>query len=402
MAVKRRPPARRVARRINPKFYVFLGIVAAAVIAIVFFITNVNTAVVEQGEIMFEKALPVVVVRDEQVISAPSYGKPNYLAAEGERVEAGADVAEVYKGGYNDKVITELLEVQAKIEEYQENLLAGDEQLKSLNDQITQKSADMRQIVNGELEGDIVTAENELKALMAQKQAYLRDTATADATLNDFYSKESELQGRVNEWKEAVTAPEAGVVSFYFDGAETKINADNISTITSDDVSEILNGGAEENQNTATDDAAEKPLFRLVNNYQWFLVTQSDTEIPEFAQGNTFSIAFDDYLDKPYSGTVVGTVKEEDAYVYALEITDDIGQLLNARRTDVKVFSKFEGMKVPEKALQEKDGVTGVTVVAGRDKTFVPIEVKIIKDGSAIIAPVDANSILTVNQHVEV
>ena len=61
MAVKRRPPARRSAIRINPKFYVFLGIVAAIVIAIVFFITNVNTAIVEQGEIMFEKALPVVV-----------------------------------------------------------------------------------------------------------------------------------------------------------------------------------------------------------------------------------------------------------------------------------------------------------------------------------------------------
>ena len=96
MAVKRRPPARRSAIRINPKFYVFLGIVAAIVIAIVFFITNVNTAVVEQGEIMFEKALPVVVVRDEQVISATSYGKPNYLVQEGERVEAGASVADIY------------------------------------------------------------------------------------------------------------------------------------------------------------------------------------------------------------------------------------------------------------------------------------------------------------------
>ena len=401
MAVKRRPPARR-ARRINPKFYVFLGIVAAAVIAVVFFITNTNTALVEQGEIMFERALPVVVVRDEQVVSAQNYGKPNYLVQEGERVEADADVAEVYKGGYNDKVITELLEIQAKIEEYQENLISTDEQLLSYNSQIAQKAADMRQIVNGEMEGDVVTAEGELKSLMAQKQQYLRDTVTADATLNDFYSKETELQGRVNEWKEAVKAPEAGVVSFYFDGAETLLNADTISTITSADVDEILNGGADEGRNTSTDDAAEKPLFRLVNNYQGFLVTQSDTEIPEFAQGNVFSIAFDDYLDKPYSGTVVGTVKEEDGYIYALEITDDIGQLLNARRTDAKAFAKFEGMKVPEKAIQEQDGVTGVTVVAGNDKTFVPVNVRIIKDGSAIIEPAEANSILTVNQHVEV
>ncbi len=402
MAVKRRTPARRVARRINPKFYVFLGIIAAAVIAIVFFITNTNTALVEQGEIMFEKALPVVVVRDEQVVSAQNYGKPNYLVQEGERVEAEADVAEVYRGGYNDKVVTELLEIQAKIEEYQENLISTDEQLQALNSQIAQKAGELREIMNGESAGDVVTAEKELKSLMAQKQQYLRDTVTADATLNDFYSKETDLQGRVNEWKEAVKAPEAGVISFYFDGAETLLNADNIATITSADVNEILNGGADSKQNVSTEDSVEKPLFRLVNNYQWFLVTQSDVEIPEFAQGNVFSIAFDDYLDKPYSGTVVGTVKEDGGYVYALEITDDIGQLLNVRRTDAKVFAKFEGMKVPQKAIQDKDGVTGVTVVAGRDKTFVPVNVKIIKDESAIIEPAEVGSILTVNQHVEV
>ena len=95
-------------------------------------------------------------------------------------------------------------------------------------------------------------------------------------------------------------------------------------------------------------------------------------------------------------------MKEENDYLYVIEISDDIGELLNVRRTEARVFTQFEGLKVPEKALKEKDGVTGVYVVVGRDKTFVPVTVDIIKDGNAIITPVEGESLLAERQHVEV
>jgi putative membrane fusion protein len=282
--------------------------------------------------------------------------------------------------------------------------LTGNEQLAEINNQIVQKTLEATQIINGSAEGNILQCERELNDLLKQKQNFLRDTVTPDATLNEFYANEQTLQERVdNEWSDTIVAPEAGVVSFYFDGAEELLNAENITTVTTDELDEILNGGAGDAAEGQDDETAEKPLFRLVNNYQWFLVAVSDTEIPELAQGNVFSIAFDDYLDKQYEGTVVGTVTEEEGgYIYALEITDDIGQLLNTRRTDAKIFTSFQGMKVPEEAIQEKDGVMGVTVVAGNERTFVPVRVKIMKEGSAIIEPIDEDSILTVNQHVEV
>ncbi|MEA4854474.1 MAG: HlyD family efflux transporter periplasmic adaptor subunit [Christensenella sp.] len=403
--IKRKAPARRHARRANPKFYIFIAIVLVAVIAVVFFVNSTNTEPVEQGEILFEKALPVIVVRDEQVVSAQNYGDPKYLVQEGQRVEAETPVIKVYKWGYKDKVMTELLDIQTKIEEYQENALLGNEQLVAFNTQIAQKSLEIRNIINGQAEGNVVTAENELKSLMTQKSQFLRENVAADATLNDFYSKEQTLQSRVDEWSEDITAPAAGVVSFYLDGAEQTLNAGNITQITSAEIAGILNGGTESQVSSTNEneETSDKPLFRLVNNYKWYLAVNSDVEIPELAQGNVFSIAFDDYMDKQYQGTVVGTVKEEEGgYTYAIEIDDDIGQLINTRRTNAKVFASFQGLKVPEKAIQEKDGVTGVTVVAGNDKTFVPVDVKIVKDGSAIIVPAQEGSILAVNQHVEV
>lgn len=392
MALKRR-------RRANTKFYLFIGAIAVVAVVVLFFVFNIQTAEVEQGTIPFEAEAAAVVVRDEQVVFAQNYGKANYIVSEGERVEAEAPVMEVYKWGYNEKVMNDLIDYQTKIEQYQENVFQS-EDLANLQNEITAKAAELRGIINGTAEGDVVTAERELKSLMASKQNYLKENVNPDQQLQDFYTQEEEIQGRVNNWRQQLTAPTAGVVSYYFDGAEDVLNAANIENVKSSDILDILNGttGSQETQGEET----EQPAYRLVNSYKWYLVIRSEEEIPEFTNDREFSIAFNDYVERQYQGVVSGTVKEENDYLYVIEISDDIGELLNVRRADTRVFTQFTGLKVPEKALKEKDGVTGVNVVVGREKTFVPVTVDIIKDGNAIVTPAEADSLLAERQHVEV
>lgn len=392
MALKRR-------RRANTKFYLFIGAIAVVAVVVLFFVFNIQTAEVEQGTIPFEAEAAAVVVRDEQVVFAQNYGKANYIVSEGERVEAEAPVMEVYKWGYNEKVMNDLIDYQTKIEQYQENVFQS-EDLANLQNEITAKAAELRGIINGTAEGDVVTAERELKSLMASKQNYLKENVNPDQQLQDFYTQEEEIQGRVNNWRQQLTAPTAGVVSYYFDGAEDVLNAANIENIKSSDILDILNGttGSQETQGEET----EQPAYRLVNSYKWYLVIRSEEEIPEFTNDREFSIAFNDYVERQYQGVVSGAVKEENDYLYVIEISDDIGELLNVRRADTRVFTQFTGLKVPEKALKEKDGVTGVNVVVGREKTFVPVTVDIIKDGNAIVTPAEADSLLAERQHVEV
>ncbi len=401
MAMKRRPSRRRV----NPKFYIFIGVIAVAAFAIVFFLTYLPTAVVEQGAIPFETTVPAVIVRDEQVIATPNYGKVEYTASEGERVEEQTPVADVYKWGYNGQVMNDLVEIQTKIEQYQENELqkaGGNETLNDHNAKISVKTEEIVQIIGGNGEGNILTAEKELNTLLAEKQQFLRDAVQPDQQLQTYYDTETQLKTRVDEWRQVMTAPSAGVVSFYFDGLEEALNASKIKDITSADILGVLNGTTQKQPAEATGEGAEKQIYRLVNSYKWYLVVRSEKEIQEFANDNVFSIAFDDYIAKQYQGTVVGTVKEEGDCIYAIEIDDDIGELLNVRRVDAKVYTQFEGLKVPKKAIKEQNGVTGVNVVTGREKTFVPVTVKIQRDDNAIVVPVEENSPLMANQHVEV
>lgn len=385
----------------NAKFYVFLGVVAAAVIAIVYFVTSIQTITLEAGEIRYETETPVVVVRDEQVYAPENYGRANLLVPEGERVEADTPVAEVYTWSYNPKTVDELTEKQKVIEQYQEKarLDADDPDLLEINDNITKKSVEIKSIINNGA-GNLLLAERELKTLMQQKREYLKDAVPAgdDPTLVDFYNQETQLQDRVDSWRETVNAPQAGVVSYFFDGSERLLNANNLQQITMQDIHDILNGTVLPDE---TGDESIQPLYRLVSNFRWYMLVHMDQPMMEFANDTPYEIAFNDYPDRTYQGKIVGHISEDNDYIYVMEVLEDIGSLLNVRRTDARMYTRFEGLKVPESVLKEKDGVMGVNVVSGREKTFVPVNVKIIRDGSAIIESLDENKPLAANQQVE-
>ncbi len=389
-------------RRPNAKFYVFVGTVTAVVILIVFLLTNISTVTVEQGEIRFEDSFPVVIVRDEKVISEENEGKANFLVPEGSRVEADRPVAEVYKWGYQDKVVQELTDQQNTIAAYQQNELlknGEDQQFTALNESIDKKAAEVSDMISTGV-GDLLLAERELRELIKQRQEYLKETVPRDSMLEEYYSNEQLLQDRIEGWRQEVRAPQAGVVSFYFDGAEKFLNADNLQQITSADINDILNGTIK--QQESGDALVEQPLYRLVNNYKWYMLIESPVPLKEFSNGTVFDIAFDQYPARQYQGTVVGNISEETGQIYVVEVLDDIGELLSTRRTDARMFTKFEGLKVPLKAITEQNGIQGVTVVENRQRTFVPVEVKISKDGSAIVVPTGDAGTFVAGDKVEV
>ncbi len=392
---------KRSIRRPNYKFYIFIGAVAAAIVLILYFALNINTVELVQGEMIYEDTRTVIVVRDEQVFEAENYGKTNLIASEGQRVEEGTPLVEVFKWGYSENVMNDLLEVQTKIVQYQENEILRDvvdTELQNLNEQIIQKAKDINLILNGQLDSDLLTAQKNLNDLMEKKRLYLKDSVKPDSQLEEFYNSEEQLTERVNAWKETISAPRAGVVSFYFDGKEGILNSKNVKNITYKDIADILNGSTTINEEERE---GMQPIYRLVNNFKWYLLVHSKAPIIEFANNNTFNIAFEDFLTKQYQGTVVGSVAETNDYIYVIEIAEDIGELLNARRTNAKFYTKFEGLKVPVFAIKEQDGVKGVYTVNGREKTFVPVNIKTIKDNNAIIEPKDAGTVLAANQKIE-
>lgn len=399
--VYRKPQRRTNRTRPGRKFYLFLSGIAAGIFLVVFFVLNVSTVEAEWGKIDFETTQPTVVVRDETVYNAENYGKATFLAAEGERVAQGTPIAEVYKWGYNDKIMSDLLETQTKIEQYQENDLLHDvidQDLEAINLSIAEKSATISDIIAGREDGDLIEEEKALRQLMENKQAYLDEKVNPDSQLEVYYEQEAQLEERVDGWRETLTAPAAGVVSFYFDGCETLLNADNVEQLTIKNINDIVNGSA---STQAVSSETERPLYRLVNNYKWYLLIVSVEPIDEFEHDGEFMIAFKDYVDKQYTGKVVGKREEEAGFIYAIEINDDIGPLLNTRRAEATIHTVFEGIKIPSASVKTVENVQGVYVVGDREKTFVPVEVLIDQDGQSIVKAVDGSDALQAGMDIE-
>ena len=111
--------------RIRPRFYVivagFLASVALVIWGIAALITG-GRPTVEWGGLSTDRAVRVLIVRDEQVVAAGDYAsRLEALVAEGEPVTAGQAILNLYTAGYSEKDMQNYLVVQQKIKDAQEN-----------------------------------------------------------------------------------------------------------------------------------------------------------------------------------------------------------------------------------------------------------------------------------------
>ena len=387
--------SRRRIIRVNTKFYVLIAAVAAAVGLLLFFFLHTESAVVSEGSLQFDMTLTAVVVRDEEVITTGSYEKVNYLVPDLQRVEADTAVAEIYRWGYNENVMNDVIDVQNRIEQYELEHGSVTQEVVSLNEQISEAAAAIREIAAGG-EGDMAEAELKLTNLMDQKWQALSDSAGRDTQLEALYAQEQQLMDRVNSWREVSDAPKAGVVSYYYDGYESVINAGNLRNVNAAVIDALIAGTLQ----VAAEEEEARPLYRLVDNFSWYIVVHPPSRVPELANDNVFAVTFENYPDRAFEGRVIGNISEGSTYLYVLEFSEDIGSLVNVRRTEATLRATFEGLVVPEAAISESGGEQGVYVLENRVRTFVPVDVRITKDGEAVVAAKDGSSRLAAGSRV--
>lgn len=137
----------------------------------------------------------------------------NCLVAEGEVVEAGVPVAELYTSGYSEKDLQNLITLQKTIKEYQQNNILKnivDATLEEYNQKISDKLEEISQASSSTRVQNLLVLEHELSELMAQRQAYMKQIVTPDDQLNSLYQQEAELQAKIDANKQVIGADGEG------------------------------------------------------------------------------------------------------------------------------------------------------------------------------------------------
>ncbi len=374
----------------NMRFYIFCFCILAVVALCVFILKGIKHKVnAETGSMSFSYSTKGIIIRNETLYQTENYSKSVFIASEGQKVNNGTVIADIYTYDYNDSVVSQLKTVQDKIMEYQQNTLLGgtvSEEMASLNGKIAQKSEQISRLLCGTADGDIPVLEKELRELLKERTNLLYESVQGDATLTDYITQETDLKAQIDGWKKTITASESGLVSFYFDGCETILTPDNMTKLGLAQLENILEG---KNSYTISDTNASRPFYRLVDENEWYIVMIADEYIPEFENKNVFYITINGDKGKQYSATVQGYNKANDSYIYYLSLEDSIKDLLLARTVDIELSYEYKGIKVKKSAISTEKNIKGIYLRENNKKKFIPVNTLIERDGVVIIETID-------------
>lgn len=385
--------------RIKKRFFVFLALFLALVVLVCVGISALFRRLfagyytVSYGMIESTNKAPALLLRDETVVRSEGYGTVEYVAADFAGVAAGDSVLNFYSSGYTKDIQSELAQVDNRIEQQQANSLASalsgivDEELLRFDDKIAEKSKQIRSALP---DGDLNALYGELKTLLGEKQAYLEQTSTAqaDTLLTQLYATRSQLLGRIQGWKSAYTAPSNGRVSYSFDGFEPYLTTEVLPLLTAQNVRDLI-GNRDPEQPAEL--RSQQNLYRIVDPNHWYaMILTADTDWT-IGVGEKCALYFEGYEDLSYQAVVQSISGSQTELMVVLEMNEDIGPLINARKLTAVIGGRVEGIRVPLSSIATNGGQQGVYLY--ETGAFIPVRVIGHDSRYALVMPQEEGSL---------
>ncbi len=367
--------------RVKKRFFVFLALfltlVVLACVGISALFKRIFSGyyVVDYGMIESTNKASALLLRDEIVVRSEGYGTVEYIASDLANVSTGDPVLDFYSSGYTEDIRSELTQVNNRIEQQQASSLAGalsgivDDNLIQYDAKIEEKT---QQIRDGLTSGDLAALYTELNQLLDEKQAYLEQTSTAqaDTMLTQLYATKSQLLGRIQGWKSAYSAPNDGRVSYSFDGFEPYLTTEVLDLLSAQNVRDLI---ANKDPEQPAELRSQQNLYRIVDPNHWYaMLLTADTQWT-VGVGEKCALYFEGYEDLSFQATVSAISGSQTELMVVLEMNEDIGPLINARKLSAVIGGRVEGMRVPLKSIVTSGGQQGVHLY--ETGAFVPVRV---------------------------
>lgn len=370
---------KRVKVRKRVRVFLILILIVAVILFSMLFFMKVSRGVIEVGTMDFEQNnIEVVFVRDEAIETGASYGKIHYIANEGQLVNSGDMVATVYKSGYNENVLLDLITLQQNIKQYQIGTLRkdiADPEYNSIQTQIDQKLLQISAAIQSTQKINLLVLQRELTTLLEQRREYLQKFQP-DGQLTQLLSNEEEYLNMLQEWQDDVLVHNTGKISFYFDQYELLLNKKNLEG----GILSYADIQAVKQQKTPDLSALEangaRSLYRLVTPDVFYcIITTSSNHYFSMVQGETYNLSLSGFYDKTYAGQVILATQNGAGYVYIVQIQDDVTPFMNIRTTRANISASFTGMQVPTDALSKENDAYGLYIEQGDQRVFVPVDI---------------------------
>jgi len=241
--------------------------------------------------------------------------------------------------------------------------------------------------------------EIQLRDVLDKKHKLLDMQTEPDSYLARLYEEESALLAKIQEWVVEIYAPQTGIISFITDGLENILDIDSLDKLTLHDFNNILKQDTGYVQHGNAE--AEKPLFRIIDQHnKWYAVIEKPKTECYYRKGEQVDIRFDE--GSIVNASVYKIIYDQDRALIALEAGAGFEHISSKRTASLKITRSVEGLTVPERALETKNGETGVYLVKDSKAFFVPVRVLAVTNGYAIVESTPDSEPLNLHDKVRV
>lgn len=347
------------------------------------FIRPPDTQIVEFGELSTEMQYQCVIIRNETVVKSPNEGTIKYYAEEGEKVEKGYKVCEIYTSDVNDEDRQSLVELNDRIDDIQSskgNFFKVD--IDKLNIEISRIIEELRTArINEDFE-KIRQLEKSLENKVDKKRRVSGDKSFSGANLEKLQGEKTILESKIKNSIIEINSSESGIVSYYIDGFEGILTPNNLGSIKYEFIKTM-----EPVSNKLKYDKViyDQRIYKLTDNTSWYILIVTDSK-----DSNTFKMGkkiYIDISDTRISGKVIDKINDDSNSFIIVKTNQYVNNFNKMRKANLNVIKEqYEGLKIHRDSIIEKDEQLGVFLLdVNRKAVFKPIKVLGYNDEYAII-----------------
>ena len=314
-----------------------------------------NEFIVEQDSVSFEETAEGVFVRKEALVKGNNYKNGMVqIISDGKKTAKGEKIFRYYSNG-EDEILKEIDSLSKEINEIIESteirVLSSD--IASLEESIEDTINKMHEINDIQKIGEYMKKIDEYMDTKTE-----RTGAGSDNTyIKTLTEQKRNLEAKLVDTSEIMTAPNAGLVSYRIDGTEEILTVNeqkDFSYITKDILDGIdIKSGSIIPINTEQG--------KIIDCFEAYIAIYMDTERASFAEiGEKVQLRIESTSVVDAELCAINQVEgDENSRILIFKIEDDIEKYLEYRRVQIDIiWWEYDGLKISNSAIIEEDGLS--------------------------------------------
>lgn len=367
--------------------------------------TPLSIEVVQMGTIDNNIHVKGTIIRDEAVVKSTKAGSIQYFIYEGEKVKSGTPICMIANHSAVSQIREELDKINEniiKVQNQRKEFSVIQKDIQNVNYQIDDLIDNLRNTYSNKNFVQIYSLKNSILMEIEKKQMLLSQEESS--SLKNLILQKNTYENQLATNSDLISTPMGGIISYHIDGLEEKLNPKTLDQITINDLDQ-----KSEPKDISQVQSVEKntPLFKVINNYDWYIVGSLSKELAEdWEVNNDVFIKFNEAQSATVKAKIYKIAPQDKNVMFVLQITEQILPIISKRNIEFEIIRKnYEGIKIPVNSIVEKtflkipkeyiqqSGKQTVVIKKGNESdTLIPVDI-VFEEGKNMYILQDTSSL---------